>query len=86
MFDVFVYFRIVICFQLLVRLYLVLFSVNPMLPQMFCLMNPTGHAERSPFCSPGDHLNANKSFIQKHLELLKRYGEHLSLGEGHVKP
>jgi hypothetical protein len=28
----------------------------------------------------------DESFIQKHLELLKRCGQHLSQGEGHVKP
>jgi hypothetical protein len=28
----------------------------------------------------------DESFIQKHLELLKRCGKHLSQGEGHVKP
>jgi hypothetical protein len=27
-----------------------------------------------------------ESFIQKHPELLKHYGQHLSQGEGHVKP
>jgi hypothetical protein len=28
----------------------------------------------------------DESFIQKHPELLKRCGNHLSQGEGHVKP
>ena len=28
----------------------------------------------------------DESFIQKHPELLKRWGQHLSQGEGHVKP
>jgi hypothetical protein len=28
----------------------------------------------------------DESFIQKHPELLKRYRQHLSQGEGHVKP
>jgi hypothetical protein len=28
----------------------------------------------------------DESFIQKHPELLKRCGQHLSQGEGHVKP
>jgi hypothetical protein len=28
----------------------------------------------------------DESFIQKHPELLKHCGQHLSQGEGHVKP
>jgi hypothetical protein len=36
--------------------------------------------------SAKDSTWENDSFIQKHLELLKCCGKHLSQGEGHVKP
>jgi hypothetical protein len=36
--------------------------------------------------SAEDSTWEDESFIQKHPELLKRCGQHLSHGEGHVKP
>jgi hypothetical protein len=36
--------------------------------------------------SAEDSTWEDESFIQKHPELLKRCGQHLSQGEGHVKP
>jgi hypothetical protein len=36
--------------------------------------------------SAEDSTWEDESFIQKHPKLLKHCGQHLSLGEGHVKP
>ena len=55
----FVYFRSVICFQLIVRLQLVLFPLTLCSTAILPCQTQQGMKALS-ICSPGDHLNANR--------------------------
>jgi hypothetical protein len=75
-------------FQNLMRKEKSYWSLKPSLTQEFQLRNRSisEYLIKWRKLPAEDSTWEDESFIQKHPELLKRCGQHLSQGEGHVKP